>query len=347
MTGADRFFASDNAAGVHPAILDAIAAANGGHALAYGHDRWTERAARQVSDALGGAADVLFVFGGSGANVVALGALVESHGAVLCAESSHLWRDECAAPERFLGCKLMPIPAADGKLTPDLVQARLRGFGVVHHAQPRAISVAQPTEWGTLYTAGELRALADLAHRHGMVLHVDGARLTNAAAALGVPLRALAADARVDVLSLGGTKAGLLAGEAVVWFGGEATGRAEYVRKQAMQLPSKLRYVAAQFEALLAGELWRTVATHANAMAARLGAAIADLPGVTLAQPVQTNVVFAGVPSDRIARLQREAGYFHVWDPDRAIVRLMTAWDTSPDDVDAFARAAGGVLSAR
>jgi threonine aldolase len=331
-------FASDNAAGVHPRVLAAIEAANAGHALAYGHDPHTEALQARVREIFGAEAETLLVFGGSGANVLALRSLVDSYQSVVCAASSHVWNDECSAPERFVG-KLVPIATASGKLTPEAVREVLRGFGVVHHAQPRAISVAQATEWGTVYRPDELAALAELAHGHDMVLHLDGARLSNAAAALGLPLGAFGREAGVDVLSFGGTKNGLLGAEAVIFFDPEIARRAGFHRKQLLQLASKMRFLAVQLSALLDGELWRELALHANAMASRLGDGLASLPGVALTQPVETNAVFAALPPAAIAPLQARA-HFHVWDSARSIARLMTAWDTDPADVDAFLAAA-------
>lgn len=332
-------FASDNAAGIHPAILAAIERANQGHALGYGHDPWTARAIERVRAELGESAHPLLCLTGTGANALGLRAMVDSYQSVLCAETSHLWRDECAAPERFLGCKLVPIETEHGKLSVETVRPYLRGFGVVHHAQPRAISVAQPTEWGTLYSLDELRALADLAHEHDMVLHVDGARLCNAAAALDVPLGAFGADSGIDILCLGGTKLGLLAAEAVVLFDEQAARRAGFFRKQSMQLASKMRFVAVQIEALLCDELWRELAGNANVLARRLASGLESCRGVDIVRPVDTNAVFARLPPTAVEPLQHHA-QFHVWDPAGPVARLMTAWDTTERDVDAFVDAA-------
>ncbi|HUH02027.1 MAG TPA: beta-eliminating lyase-related protein [Kofleriaceae bacterium] len=335
-------FASDNAAGIHPRVLAAIEAANRGRALAYGHDGFTAAANARLREVFGATAEPLLVFGGTGANVLALRTMVDSYQSVVCAASSHVWVDECSAPERFVG-KLVPIATATGKLTPDAVREVLHGFGDVHHAQPRAISVAQATEWGTVYRPEELAALAELAHAHDMVLHLDGARLSNAAAALDLPLGAFGRDAGVDVLSFGGTKNGLLGAEAVIFFDPELARRAGFHRKQLMQLASKMRFLAVQIETRLEGELWRELASHANAMARRLGDGLAALPGITLTQPVETNAVFAALPPAAVAPMQA-AGYFHMWDAARSIVRLMTAWDTEPAEVDAFLAAARQTL---
>lgn len=332
----EHFFAGDNAAGIHPAVLEALHDANQGHALAYGNDPWTRRAEEVLRGHFGADAAVLLVFGGTGANVVALRAAVDSHQAVICSDQAHLYHDECGAPERFVGCKLLPVASVHGKIAPAAVQSHLWTLGGVHHAQPRLISVSQPTERGTLYTSEELRGLADFAHGHGLLLHVDGARLANAAAALDTSLRALVTDAGVDLLSLGGTKCGLLGGEAVVLLRPELAERAPFYRKQCAQLPSKSRFVAAQLTALYGGELWRELAGHANAMASRLAQAVAGV--VELVHPVATNAVFARLPEAAIAPL-RQRFLFNPWPRERGLVRWMTAWDTRPEDVDAFARA--------
>jgi threonine aldolase len=330
--------ASDNAAPVHPAILGAIQRANVGPALAYGHDPWTAASISRIRDHFGDEVEVLFVFNGTAANVLGLRTVVDSHQAVLCAETSHLWRDEGNAPEYFIRAKIVPIDTPDGKLTPDRVRPFLRGFGVVHHAQPRVISVTQPTEWGTLYTLDELRALAALAHEHGMLLHVDGARLANAAVALDVPIGHFRRELGIDILSLGGTKLGLLGADAVLLFDPQLAARAAFHRKQAMQLGSKMRFIAAQFDAMLALDLWRELALHANAMASRLGEGIRKRTPLPLVRPVETNAVFVKLPEELIEPLQQHAS-FHIWDSAQSIARLMTAWDTRADDVDHFVAA--------
>lgn len=340
-----RGFASDNGAGALPAVMAALADANRGHALAYGADPWTGRAIARLRAELGADAEILFVYGGTGANVVALAGALLPHEAAVCAESAHLVLDECGAPERIVGCKLIPVPSADGKLTVEQVAARLGGVGDVHHAQPRLVSISQSTELGTVYRPEEIAALADFAHRHGLLLHVDGARLFNAAAALGVPLGALTRDAGVDLLSLGGTKAGMLYGEAVVVLEPALAGRFPYARKQAGQLPSKLRFIAAQFEALLEGERGLAAAAHANAMARLLAARAAAVPGVALERAPEANAVFATMPRAAIAPLL--ARYpFYVWDEARDLVRWMTAFDTTEADVDEFAAALAAAVAA-
>lgn len=330
-----RSFASDNNAGVHPEILAAIAAANDGHVRAYGDDPWTARAVEAFRAHFGPATEVFFVFNGTGANVLGIQALVRPHEAVICADLAHINVDECGAPERFTGCKLLGVPAPDGKLTPAAVAGRLRGIGDQHHVQPRVVSISQSSEYGTVYTPAEIRALADFAHAHRLLLHMDGARISNAAAALDLPLRAVTADVGVDVLSFGGTKNGLLGGEAVVFFDPAHAGRFRFIRKQGMQLSSKMRFVAAQFEALVGTDLWLRSARHANAMARRLGEGLRRIPGVTVTQPVDANAVFAILPPGSIPALQAQA-YFYVWDDTRDEVRLMASFDTTEDDVDRF-----------
>src|SRR3954468_10596900 len=296
-------FASDNYAGALPEVLDAIAAASSGHAPAYGNDEWTARVEGRFRDEFGADARAYLVFNGTGANVVGLRALTNPWDAVVCAETAHLNVDEGGAPERVGGLKLLTVATPDGKLTPDLVRPKLARFGDEHAVQPRVISITQSSELGTVYSVDEVRALADLAHDQGLLLHVDGSRLTNAAAALDVPLRALTTDVGVDALSFGGTKTGMLVGEAVVLLGRDGAADAMlYLRKQSMQLASKMRFLAAQFDALLDGETWRRPATHANAMARRLEQALAGR--VTVTQPVQANAVFAILPPAAADRLR-------------------------------------------
>jgi threonine aldolase len=340
-----RGFGSDNHAGILPEVLDAIAAANEGHAPSYGHDAWTAHAEARFREHFGEQARAFLVFNGTAANVVGLRALLRPYEAVICAETAHLNVDECGAPEFNAGIKLLAVATPDGKLTPELVSPRLVRFGDEHAVQPRVISITQATELGTVYTPEEIATLAELAHVHGLLLHVDGARLANAAAALDAPLRALTTDAGVDALSFGGTKNGLLAGEAIVLLREGLDGPMPYLRKQSMQLASKMRFVAAQFDALLAGDAWRRAAAHANAMAARLAAAIDGLPGVTITQPVQANAVFVILPGEVADRL-RERFFFYTWDEGTGEVRWMCSWDTTPDDVDAFAGAVAAEVGA-
>lgn len=330
-----RQFASDNWAGAHPEVLAALQKANTGHALAYGDDAWTRAAAEKFREHFGGNATPFFVFNGTGANVLALQAGVLPYQAVICAETSHIHVDECGAPEKHIGCKLLPIPTTDGKLTPSLIEPFLSVLGNEHHSQPRAISITQATEYGTVYDPTELRALSDFAHQHGLILHMDGARIANAAASLGVSLREITADVGVDVLSFGGTKNGILFGEAVVFFDRTLTDHFLFRRKQGMQLASKMRFIAVQFEALLSNDLWLRSASSANAMARLLGAGLSAIQGVRLTQEVQANGVFVVLPRDKISGLQREF-FFHVWNEATSECRLMCSFDTTADDIQEF-----------
>jgi threonine aldolase len=328
-----RGFASDNHAGVHPEVMAAIAAADEGHAGAYGDDPWTARAQERFREQFGGAAQAFPVFNGTGANVLCLEALTRQWEGVVCPRSAHLNVDECGAPERA-GHKLLVVDTPDGRLTPELVAPLLVRIGDEHVVQPRVLSISQSTELGTVYPPDAVAALAEWAHGHGMLLHVDGARLCNAAAALGTTLQALTTDAGVDAVSFGGTKNGAMGAEAVVLLRDDDGFK--FRRKQAMQLASKMRYISAQLDALLAGDLWLRNASHANAMARRLAGAVRELPGVTVTQPVEANAVFAVLDPTVTERLQRDWP-FYVWDERTGEVRWMTAWDTAPDDVDAFA----------
>jgi len=335
--GRQVLFASDNYAGVHPAVLEAIAEANRGWAPAYGDDRWTAALRQRLRELFGGA-EAFPVFNGTGGNVTALATLVRPYEAVICAESAHINVDECGAPERFAGCKLVDLPAPDGKLTPELVGERIVGLGDQHHVQARVVSITQATELGTVYTPEEIAALAEVAHGAGLLVHVDGARLFNAAASLATGLREISADCGVDVLTLGGTKSGLLAAEAVVFLRPELAGPYAFVRKQGMQLASKMRYFSAQLLRLLQDDLWREAAGHANVMARRLAEGVAGVAGVSLAHPVQANAVFAVVPAAVTSRLQ-ERYHFYVWDEATGIVRWMCSWQTTARDVDEFVAA--------
>ena len=330
-----RSFASDNNAGIHPTILQAIANANANHVVGYGDDVYTQRAIAKFKEHLGEDIDAYFVFNGTGANVIALSAICQPYHAVICAETAHINVDECGAPEKFTGCKLIDVPTLDGKLTVDLIAPHIKDIGVEHHVQVRVVSITQSTELGTVYTPDEVRAIADFVHAQGLLLHMDGARISNAAAALGCNLREITRDCGVDVLSFGGTKNGLMLGEAVVFFKPEMSRNVKFIRKQAMQLASKMRFVAAQFEALLSNDLWLHSARHANQMAQKLAAGVAHIPAITLSRPVQANAVFAVVPHACIAPLQ-EQYFFYVWDEAANEVRWMTSFDTTDEDVENF-----------
>ena len=333
-----RGFGSDNHSGVSPEILQAIADANTGHALAYGDDEWCERAGELFRRHFGPTANVYFVFNGTGANTLSIDLMCRSHEAVVCAETAHINVDECGAPQRVVGCRLLTVDTPDGKLTPSLVQTRLHGFGFEHHSQPRAISITQSTELGTLYTLDEVRALAALAHSHNMYLHMDGARLANAAVALGASFRQMTTDCGVDILSFGGTKNGMLLGESVVVLNPALDVDVKYRRKQMTQLACKMRFVAAQFEAYLDGDLWRRNAEHSNSMARRLEEQVRRVPGVEVVYPVQVNGVFARLPRHIWQALQQQF-FFYDWDFDNDVVRWMCSFDTTDDDINAFVEA--------
>ncbi|MER7205801.1 low specificity L-threonine aldolase [Streptosporangium sp. NPDC000239] len=339
-------FASDNYAGVHPEILQALVLANEGHQISYGEDVYTEALQEVFRGHFGPLAQAWPVFNGTGANVVALRAMTAPWEAVVCAESAHIHTDEGGAPERSAGLKLLTVATPDGKLTPELVDTQAWGFGDEHRAQPRVVSITQATELGTLYTPDEVRAICEHAHQLGMLVHLDGARAANAAAALGVPLRAFTTDAGVDVLSFGGTKAGLMFGEAIVVLNPDAVRGLRYLRKSAMQLASKMRFVSVQFEALLAGDLWLRNARNANAMARRLADAVREIPGVEVPRPVQANAVFAVLPAEVTQRLQKRFR-FYTWNEAAGEVRWMTAFDTTEADVDAFAAAVAEEMRAQ
>jgi threonine aldolase len=339
-----RDLASDNNAGVHPEVLAAIAAANTGHVRAYGDDPVTEAAVARLREHFGERTEAFFVFGGTGANVLGLKTLTEPYHAILCASSAHIYRDECGAPERFTGCKLNPVDAPDGKVTVDALKPWLADKASEHHNLPRVVSITQSTELGTVYRPEEIARLSAFCRENDLYLHMDGARLANAAASLGVGLRAITTDAGVDVVTFGGTKNGLLGAEAVLFLNGLSPKDFKRLRKQSMQLASKMRFVAAQFLALLTDDLWLRNASHANAMAKRLEDGLRAAQ-VRIAYPVESNGVFAYLRADAIEELQRQA-YFYVWDetetlePDGTLLtRLMTSFDTTEEDVGAFVEA--------
>ena len=331
-----RGFASDNNSGVHPTILNALAQVNNQHALAYGDDAVTQMAEDVFKSFFGADIEVFFVFIGSAANVLGLKAITNSYNAIICADTAHINVDECGAPERFTGAKLLTVSTPNGKLTVDLVKKHAHGFGVQHHSQPKVISISQPTELGTLYSIDEVKALADFAHQNGMLLHMDGARIANAAVALNQPFKAFTKDAGVDVLSFGGTKNGMMYGEAIVFFNKELATDFMYTRKQGLQLASKMRYISAQFIAYLSNNLWAQTAGHANRMAKLLAQKVADIPGITITQSVDVNGVFAIMPAELIPALQKEY-FFYEWDESRSEVRWMASWDTTEDDIEQFA----------
>ncbi|MDX3853856.1 threonine aldolase family protein [Streptomyces sp. AK02-01A] len=330
-----RGFASDNYAGAHPEILAALAVANGGHQISYGEDDYTSHLQRIMHSHFGPTAEAFPVFNGTGANVVALQALTERWGAVICAETAHINSDEGGAPERVGGLKLLTVPTPDGKLTPELIDRQAYGWDDEHRAMPQVVSITQNTELGTVYTPDEIRDICRHAHERGMKVHLDGARIANAAASLDVPMRTFTNAVGVDVLSYGGTKNGMLFGEAVVVLNPDAVRAMKHLRKLSMQLASKMRFVSVQLEALLAGDLWLRNARHSNAMAQRLAEGVRAVDGVRILHPVQANAVFARLPHEVGVRLQKRFR-FYFWDERAGDVRWMCSYDTTEDDIDAF-----------
>jgi threonine aldolase len=340
-----KSFASDNYASAHPDMLDAMAEANDGHAVSYGADPWTARAQEILRGHFGEQSQSLLVFNGSGANVVSIRAVCRPWEAVICAETAHVNVDEGGAPERIAGVKLLTVATPDGKLTPEQVRARATRIGDEHAVQPRLVTITQSTEYGTRYSPEETAAIAQTAHELGLLLHMDGSRLANAAAGLSCDLGDLVGAVGVDVLSLGGTKNGMVLGEAVVFLDPAVAEGVRYLRKQTLQLASKSRFLAAQFIAMFEGDLWRRNAAHANAMATRLADAIRGIPGVTLTQAVQANGVFAVVPREA-AETVRPRWPFYTWDETTGEERLMCSWDTTAEEVDGFAQALAAACAA-
>lgn len=332
-----RSFASDNNAGVHPDILKAIEAANNGHVVAYGDDPYTEKAIAEFKNILGSDIEVFFVFGGTAANVLGIKTATESFNAVICAETAHINVDECGAPEKFTGCKLLTISTTNGKITVDQIAHHVHGIGDQHHVQAKIVSITQATEMGTLYTPKEIRAIADYVHQNNMFLHMDGARIANAVVGLGVDIKEITKKSGVDILSFGGTKNGMMFGEAVVFFNRELAKNFKFIRKQGMQLASKMRFISAQFETLFANGLWLENARHANKMARLLAEKIKEIPQVKTTQEVQANAVFAIVPKDSIPKLQ-EKYFFYVWNEETSEVRWMASFDTQEEDIENFVK---------
>lgn len=331
-----RSFASDNNAAVHPQVFAAMQEANAGHARGYGSDPYTQAALARFKELFGPDTETFFVFNGTGANVVALQALTRPYNAVICSEAAHINEDECGAPEKFTGCKLIDIHTPDAKLNVPLIQSRLRTRGDEHQVQQLVISLTQSTEFGTLYSCDELAAICRFAHAHGMYVHVDGARISNAAASLGVGFKEMLRDTGVDVLSFGGTKNGLMMGEAVVFLNPQLATELKFIRKQSMQLASKMRYLSAQFLAFFENDLWLHNARHANAMAGRLAAQLQGVPQLEIVHPVEANGVFCKIPRELTETLQKEY-FFYIFDEKENVARFMCSWDTEESDVDAFA----------
>lgn len=339
-----RGFASDNNAGVHPEILEALVRANQGHVVAYGDDPYTESAVGKFEEIFGQDISVCFVYNGTGANVLSLQALTDSFQAVICAETAHINEDECGAPEKFTGCKLLTIATENGKITVDQIKPRLQVLGNEHHAQPKVISITQATELGTVYRPGEIETITRFAHENGLLVHLDGARVSNAAVSLGTGLREITRDLGIDVLSFGGTKNGIMFGEAVVFFNPALARDFKFIRKQGTQLASKMRFIAVQFEALLTDDLWRRNARHANSMAALLEEKVRKIPQITITQPVDANAIFAAIPERHIQTLQQEY-FFYLWDEEQSIARWMTSFDTTEEDIMNFVRLLKKVLA--
>lgn len=339
-----KSFASDNYAGVLPEIMEALQRANTGHARSYGADDITARTKLLFKEVFGADVDVYFVFNGTGANVLSISSATQSYNSVLCADISHIYNDESAAPETFTGCRFFPLPANDnGKLTPDVVKQRLIRKGDMHYAQTKLLSLTQSTEYGTVYTAAEIKDLTSLAHAHDLYVHVDGSRFFNATASLGCSLKEITTDTGIDILSLGGTKSGMMFGEAVVVFNKELSKHIAYKHKQSMQLASKTRFISAQFEAMLQNETWRKHATHANNMAKLFAEAISRYPQIRITKPVQANAVFAELPREWTEQLQ-ETRFFYIWKDATNEARLMCSFDTTEDDIATFTKTIDNLL---
>lgn len=328
-------FASDNNAGIHPNILRAINSVNQGQVISYGDDIFTQSALKKFEEHFGSDIDVYFVFNGTAANVLGLSAMLEPFNSVICSELAHINTDECGAPERFIGCKLLTIPTKDGKIRVEQMKEHIDSLGNQHHAQPKAVSITQATELGTVYEPDEIKAIAHFAHKNQLFLHMDGARLSNAAASLSVKLKQITADVGVDVLSFGGTKNGMMFGEAVIFFNRSLPENFKYIRKQGMQLASKMRFISAQFEALLSNDLWLKNARQANEMARLLARKIEEVPDIKITQKVEANAVFAIAPPKYVSLL-RQKYFFYIWNRENSELRWMTSFDTTKEDVEEF-----------
>ncbi len=331
-----RGFASDNNSGVHPEIMDAMNNANFGHTIAYGDDPYTEKAKKKFYEIFGNDIDVYFVFIGTAANVLGLNAATRSWNAVICAETAHINVDECGAPEKFNGFKLLSVETPDGKLTVDLIQKHMHGFGFEHHSQPKVISITQATELGTVYKPHEIKDLADYAHQNNMILHMDGARIANAAVSLGLDFKSFTRDVGVDIVSFGGTKNGMMYGEAILFLNKKLGEDFKYVRKQGMQLASKMRFISAQFERYLSDDLWKKNAQHSNRMAQLLESKIKELPQIKITQKVEANGVFAILPDKKLIEELTKEYFFYDWDESKNEVRWMCSFDTQEEDILKF-----------
>lgn len=332
-----RGFASDNNAGIHPAVLNELHAVNHGHTLGYGHDVYTAEAENIFRDQFGDNCETYFVFTGTAANVLGISGVTRSWNSIITASTAHLESDECAAPEKFTGCKILTVDTPDGKIKPELIKHHVQGFGFEHHAQPKVISITQSSEMGTVYKPEEIRVIADFAHENNMLLHMDGARLANAAVSLNLSFRKFTTDVGVDLLSFGGTKNGLMFGEAICFLKPGLANDFKYLRKQGMQLASKMRFISAQFIAYFRNELWKKSAEHANRMAQLLSEKITGINGISITMKVEANGIFVIMPSD-IAEKLKEKYFFYTWNESTSEYRLMTSWDTQEEDITDFIR---------
>jgi len=332
----ERGFASDNNAGVHPEIIEELVAANSGHTIGYGNDPYTEKAKQIFKEQLGNLTETFFVFTGTAANVLSLSGITRPWNSVITAFTAHLEQDECGAPEKFTGCKVLTVDTDDGKINTDMLLKHMHGFDFEHHSQPKVISITQVTEMGTIYTPGEIKSLADFAHENGMLLHMDGARIANASVSLDLPFKSFTTDSGVDVLSFGGTKNGMMYGEAVCFLKPDLSNDFKYIRKQGMQLASKMRFISAQYIAYFRNDLWKKCASHSNEMAKLLADKLGYMDGIRITQKVQANGIFLIIPHD-VAESVRQQYFFYPWDEKISEYRLMTSWDTTEEDIKEFA----------
>src|SRR4030042_5327488 len=332
-----RGFASDNNAGVHPEILKEIEKSNAGHVTGYGSDIYTSQAVQLFKEHLGNSTEVFFVFTGTAANVLGISGVTRSWNSIITASTAHLEQDECGAPEKFTGCKVLTVDGHDGTITIDMIGKHMHGFDFEHHAQPKVISITQPTEMGTVYNVQEIKEIADFAHSRNMLLHMDGARLANAAVTLNLPFKNFTTDASVDILSFGGTKNGMMYGEAICFLKPGLAQDFNYMRTQGMQLASKMRFISAQYLAYFRNDLWKMCASHSNAMAALLAQKLEGISGLKITQPVQSNGVFVIMPPDVAKKVMNEY-FFYPWNEDISEYRLMTSWDTAEEDINEFVK---------
>jgi threonine aldolase len=330
-----RGFASDNNAGVHPDILKEIISVNSGHVIGYGSDIYTKKACEVFKEHFGNSSETFFVFTGTAANVLSLSGITRSFNSVITASTAHLEQDECGAPEKFTGCKVLTVDTPDGKIRTDLLERHMHGFDFEHHSQPRVISITQATEMGTVYTAQEIRKIADFAHTKGMLLHMDGARIANASISLNLPFKAFTTEAGVDVLSFGGTKNGMMYGEAVCFLKPGISTGFKYIRKQGMQLASKMRFISAQYIAYFHNDLWKKCASHSNTMAGILADRLKQFGEIRITQKVQSNGIFVIMPAE-VANRMMKYYFFYPWDERKSEYRLMTSWDTTEEDIEGF-----------